>query len=290
MADFRKLEDYRFRDGIYFPRQETVLSRYKLAWDDNVSKDHIEAAIGQYEGKREDYATLTSQVKIFKDFPTDRHFDSILEIGCGYGRIPLYLSKEKNLSCNRYYGVDLSEKMLRHLLGYNEQYNFLPSAEIVLICQSAGILPLEDDSIDCVVSSAVFCHMAKESVKKALAEISRIIKPGGVFIFEDSFPNRNCFANMPTYIRTQIPIKLVLYHKKYYSKDEIKDLFSNCKIRTKCPNYVIEPTGYKALPKHIGKLPVPFAKTINRTVRSFHAPKWVQSILTSAYRVYTDGF
>ena len=48
---------------------------------------------------------------------------------------------------------------------------------------SAEELPFEDESFDTVVETLVFCSV--DDVKAAIAEIWRVLKPGGVFIFID---------------------------------------------------------------------------------------------------------
>ncbi|MFT7485522.1 MAG: ubiquinone/menaquinone biosynthesis C-methylase UbiE [Candidatus Paceibacteria bacterium] len=50
-----------------------------------------------------------------------------------------------------------------------------------LRCLSAGNLPLEDASVDSVFATLVFCSV--DDVDAALAEIHRVLKPGGCFIF-----------------------------------------------------------------------------------------------------------
>lgn len=48
---------------------------------------------------------------------------------------------------------------------------------------SAEELPFEDETFDTVVETLVFCNV--EDVKESIAEIWRVLKPGGIFIFID---------------------------------------------------------------------------------------------------------
>lgn len=48
-------------------------------------------------------------------------------------------------------------------------------------CLSAGKLPLEDESVDCVLSTLVLCSVP--DVAGVLREIQRVLKPGGQFVF-----------------------------------------------------------------------------------------------------------
>ena len=58
----------------------------------------------------------------------------------------------------------------------------------------ADALPLEDDSVDLAITSAVFLHMGKSFVGARGREIARTLRPGGDFVFDVSFPN----AHNPT--------------------------------------------------------------------------------------------
>ena len=43
-------------------------------------------------------------------------------------------------------------------------------------------MPLSDDSLDAAVSAYVIDHMSRESVERSLAEIERVLRPGGQFL------------------------------------------------------------------------------------------------------------
>ena len=50
-----------------------------------------------------------------------------------------------------------------------------------LRCLSAGKLPFEDGSVDCVLSTLVLCSVP--DLDQTLAEILRVLKPGGRFVY-----------------------------------------------------------------------------------------------------------
>ena len=54
----------------------------------------------------------------------------------------------------------------------------------------------QDDSVDTVLTSAVFLHMGKSFVARAVAEIARMLRPGGDFVFDASFPNARNPSNL----------------------------------------------------------------------------------------------
>ncbi len=95
-----------------------------------------------------------------------------LEIGCGIGRLLKALAPR----CGRAVGVDLSEKMVAWAGDYLAD---IPNAEVRLNdgCSLSGV---EDASIDFVYSHLAFQHITLfEVVDAYLAEIARVLKPGG---------------------------------------------------------------------------------------------------------------
>jgi SAM-dependent methyltransferase len=102
---------------------------------------------------------------------------SVLEIGCGVGRFLKPLACRFRLAC----GVDISENMLRSAMEYCA---CLPN--IVLHQTDGAHLGFVDDgSFDYVVSAGVFQHITDFSAIASLCrEALRILKPGGVFLFQ----------------------------------------------------------------------------------------------------------
>lgn len=95
-----------------------------------------------------------------------------LEIGCGIGR----LMKPLAARCARIIGVDLSERMARWACEYLED---IPNAEVRV--NDGRTLPgVADRSVDFVYSHLAFQHITLfEVVDAYLAEIARVLKPGG---------------------------------------------------------------------------------------------------------------
>jgi len=189
------LNDFELRDGIYFPSDYEQLNntQHKKTWD-AIGKTYYGSQkiekIAETSPIKQDYTLLTGTPGgTWNKFPLNKSVGSILEIGSGYGRAPLHLSKAKNLRCEKYYGIDISEPLLRRLIKVKQEYDFFPEAEFNLICNSAEILPLEDNSIDLVISNCVFMHIPDAQLRNLLADIFRVLKPGGIFVFNHSFHN-----------------------------------------------------------------------------------------------------
>lgn len=100
---------------------------------------------------------------------------SILDVGCGTGALlERIISRWPGTSCT---GLDLSPKMVtaaREKLGSRAQ----------VIQADAESLPLPDSTFDVVVCNDSFHHYPNPET--VLAEISRVMQPGGVFLLGDT--------------------------------------------------------------------------------------------------------
>ena len=290
------LNQYELRDGIYFPGNYEQLNstKHKQTWD-RIGKTYYGSqkidTVAETSAIKQDYTLLTGTPGgTWNQFPLNKSVDSILEIGCGYGRAPLHLSKAKNLRCDKYYGIDISESLLRRLVKIKQEYNFFPEAEFNLICNSAEILPLEDNSMDLVISNCVFMHIPDAQLRNLLSEISRVLKRGGIFVFNHSFHNKNC----PSHIIHNFVRRLNIFQRnpiylKQYSSTEIQEMLAASGIKTKCPQYVVEPTAeYAILPETIKGIPLPFAKAINQSLKPSSAMKETLAYGYSAYSIPLD--
>ncbi|MEH2072738.1 MAG: class I SAM-dependent methyltransferase [Nostoc sp.] len=290
------LDDYELRDGIYFPSDYKQLNstQHKKTWD-KIGKTYYGSQkiekVAEKSPIKQDYTLLTGTPGgTWNKFPLNKSVDSILEIGCGYGRAPLHLSKAKNLRCEKYYGIDISEPLLRRLIKVKQEYDFFPEAEFNLICNSAEILPLADNSIDLVISNCVFMHIPDAQLRNLLAEISRVLKPGGIFVFNHSFHNKSCPSHIiHNFVRKLNPFVRNPVYLKQYSSAEIEEMLATAGIKTKCPEYIVEPTAeYAILPETIKGIPVPFAKAINKSLKPSGSLKETLAYGFSAYSTQLD--
>jgi SAM-dependent methyltransferase len=98
-----------------------------------------------------------------------------LEIGCGLGRLTAPMGRE----FTKVVGVDIAPRMLKLARRYVTQSNI----DFALV-RSGFELPLKDGVTDLVIAWTVFRHVPKQVFARYLHETCRILKPGGLLLFE----------------------------------------------------------------------------------------------------------
>ncbi len=99
--------------------------------------------------------------------------ERVLEIGCGTGG-----NFEYYPASARVVASEPDSEMLKRAERHAEA---LGLKNVELRQAAAEALPFEDVSFDCVVSGWVLCHT--DHTSSALAEVRRILKPGGALLF-----------------------------------------------------------------------------------------------------------
>lgn len=160
---------------------------------------------------------------------------TVMEIGLGSG-VTLHRISEVADMC---FGLDISDKTIE----LNEKRKALYSLKYDLINASATQIPLEDNSVDVVVSIGCLHHIP--DIDKAIAEIHRVLKPNGLLkgmvYYRHSYRNR---FYIPRMIRKNPKWKgktvdeciCEMYDGKgnpygvVYSKEEIQNLLAKFSI------------------------------------------------------------
>lgn len=103
---------------------------------------------------------------------------SILDLGCGRGKIAFELSKKAKQSI----GVDLSQNFIQEAQRLYKNKNLR-----YLVSDGRNMKSIKNKSIDIVVSNLVFLIIPSLSnLDEIFSEIERILKPGGKVIFSTS--------------------------------------------------------------------------------------------------------
>lgn len=133
----------------------------------------------------------------------------VLDIACGEGYGTNILSGKASFV----YGVDISDEAVRHAQAkYNKQ-------NIKFIKGSAHEIPLEDESVDVVVSYETIEHHDKHH--EMISECKRVLKKDGILII--SSPDKYYYSDSRNY-KNAYHVK-ELYQQEFY--ELIKTYFTN---------------------------------------------------------------
>jgi malonyl-CoA O-methyltransferase len=164
----------------------------------HLDKAGVRGAFDRASSTYEPAAVLQSQVAeelLSRLEPFDFQPGTILDLGAGTGRLAAQLKRRYRRS--RVIALDLAPGMLREAARHQR---FLRRFERV--CADAARLPLRSASIDIVFSNLMLQWC--EPLDHALAEVRRVLKPQGFFLFSTFGPDtlkelRSAWAEADTY-------------------------------------------------------------------------------------------
>jgi ubiquinone/menaquinone biosynthesis C-methylase UbiE len=103
---------------------------------------------------------------------------SCLEIGCGIGNTAATVYRR--FHPEHFFALDYDPEQIRTA---KRRFDHLPGLTFTL--GSADTLPVKDAHFDAVFNMGILHHV--EEWRQAIEEIYRVLKPGGIFLFEDIF-------------------------------------------------------------------------------------------------------
>lgn len=121
------------------------------------------------------------EVRKWMRFASPVKTDLALEIGCGLGRGARLMIDKMGFS--RVVAFDLEAKLIR---GARFMTPKRLNSLIDFYVGDAQDLPFEDNSLDAVVNFGIIHHVL--DWRKCIGEVSRVIKRGGIFYFEEIYP------------------------------------------------------------------------------------------------------
>lgn len=131
----------------------------------------------------------------------------VLDIACGTGYGSALLAQNSKYV----YGVDISQEAIDYC---NENYNM---ANLSYRKGSVSKIPLEDNSIEVIISFETIEHVNEELQEAFKKEISRVLKKDGLLIM--STPDKYVYSDIPQYENE--------FHIKEFYKDEFKEFFAD---------------------------------------------------------------
>jgi len=232
------------QDGcIYYKSEKDADDRAERKWSKLANCNPIAAA------------TASSSEDDFVKYPhwIRRHIEgcTLLDAGCGYGRvaIPLLLENPNRLCL----GVDASPVMLTKFRALAEKHGVQRRA--TLYCGNLTNLPIKNASFDCVFSCGVLLHLPYAETEAVLDELFRVLKPGGRIILASSFPN---LLNLEG-------LQNAAYQRLYSARNGPVRPYTRSAVRGLFRRYShvqVFSASALLLPRQIGPIPLPFGTAI----------------------------
>jgi ubiquinone/menaquinone biosynthesis C-methylase UbiE len=138
----------------------------------------------------------------------------VLDIGCGYGKDTFYLSRQKGITA---VGLDYSQGMLA------EAQEAFPGIDFVQMDMRSLLFP--GNSFGGVWANGCIYHIPKKDIKLVLAEVRRVLKSSGVFLFNFKLGNVEKMEQNPK----SYGGKPRFY--SYYETEEMKVLITESGLR-----------------------------------------------------------
>ena len=156
-----------------------------------------------------------------------------LDFGCGVGRLTRALA-EHFAEC---WGVDISPTMITLAQEFNRD---LPQCRF-LLNEKDKLEGLQDNYFGFVYTSIVLQHMAEKYIRKYIAELVRVLQPGGVLVFQLPHSLR---GSVLTRIRAKVALRARL--KSLLKKQGPPGMEMHC-IRESTVRRLVQATGARVV-------------------------------------------
>ncbi|MGD2152669.1 MAG: methyltransferase domain-containing protein [Gemmatimonadales bacterium] len=108
---------------------------------------------------------------------------AVLDVGCGTGNLTM-VAKVRAGADGEVHGFDAAPEMVREAERKAAERGLDIHYQVGLIEE----IPLPDGAFDVVLSSLMLHHIPRELKRRGIAEIARVLKPGGRFVAVDVDP------------------------------------------------------------------------------------------------------
>ncbi|KAI3460025.1 hypothetical protein Pfo_016688 [Paulownia fortunei] len=148
---------------------------------------------------------------------------NIIDASCGSGMFSRLFAKSGLFSL--VVALDFSETMLQQCHDFIKQEDNFPEDNLILVRADISRLPFASSSVDAVhAGAALHCW---PSPSAAVAEISRVLKPGGMFV-----ATTYIFDRLPSYLPLSRPLRQNIAQLSgihfSLSEEELEDLCTSC--------------------------------------------------------------
>lgn len=140
------------------------------AWCDAMNRLHFLGRERQFRERAVDLAGITRG-------------HTVLDVGCGTGNLTM-AAKLRAGTDGEVYGIDAAPGMIREAERKAGEKQLDVSFQVALIED----IPFPNGKFDVVVSSLMLHHLPRDLKRQGIAEISRVLKPGGRFLAVDVDP------------------------------------------------------------------------------------------------------
>jgi len=232
------------------------LGKEFLEWRERVPVAKIPTGVAKKGAgeKRIPFAHLANSVPVYLTLTqlireSDKTKGKVLDIGCGTGRSIAFVKENMGKKDMKYWAVDYAKACIDYAKAqYGDRYGINYSQH------DGQDIPFESGMFDFIISSHVLEHIPRGGEKKYFAEISRLLKKGGVAVI--GTPNRrynqDLFHANP---EDEPEYRLVLPHHHEYGRLELGALlkannwFSSFEI-----NQTYNKINRKLMKESIGKI------------------------------------
>ncbi len=187
---------------------------YRSFWDEKGSLHW-----GYFGTKKETYLDASSNLtNIIAKKARINSYSNVLDVGCGNGAVDIYLAKK--FGC-KIIGIDLSGVRISNALKNLENEPIKIKDKTRFKKASATNLPFKDEEFSHIFIQATIYHVHDKI--KALKEIYRVLKDGGIFVIDDlTKPKKEISRESQKYVYDRLLYNTDFSFESY--KETLKDL------------------------------------------------------------------
>jgi len=154
-------------------------------------------------------------LNILKDWKVDLPNKTIVDYGCGAGRVTKYISQVAKWVV----GIDISTEMINR---FTERLGDIQNVDLY-VGSGESLRPLLDGSVDIIYSLWVFQHIPNDIVYKIVKDCHRVLRKGGLLIFQMAIDKEH---------RAGIYAPLPACSLEHWTEKEVMDMYHSVGFTT----------------------------------------------------------